>query len=172
MIYKALVLSTAVASASAIHLGLPQTWAELHEFNGGGSDDSFLQIFAKFKQIFGKTYANASTENLHYEVFAQRVKEILDFNTAGSHSYRKGITRFADMTSDMRRSYVMEGTPVADKKSKARPTVGTPVSKPLANAGDATFCDLSQFATSIKDQVNAYAYSIPTTLTSLITLHV
>lgn len=156
MIYKALVLSTAVASASAGHLGLPQTWAELHEFNGGGSDNSFLQIFAKFKQIFGKSYASASAENFHFEIFSQRVKDILDFNTAGSQSYRKGITRFADMSADMRREYVMEDTAVADQKARVRPTAGSPVSKPLANAGDATFCDLSQFATSIKDQVSSY----------------
>ena len=159
MFNKAILLS-AVALGSAEYQGLPQTWSELHQITGRAEDDSMLEIFAKFKETYGKTYATESTENFHFKIFAERVKEILDFNSYGKQTYRKGITRFADLTSDMRQSYVMAETHVTDEKPKASPNAGTPVSKPLQNAGDARFCDLSQFQTSVKDQVGRGALSL------------
>lgn len=149
------------AAASAEFSRLPQTWSELHKLNGG-EDDSLIELFAKFKEVYGKTYATTSTENFHFKIFAERVKEILDFNSAGAQSYSKGITRFADMTADMRRSYVMPETSAAYSKLKSSPNAASPRSKPLVNAGDSSFCDLSQFATSVKDQVRlAHLYVLP-----------
>lgn len=156
MLKKSALLSIA-AAASAEYAGLPQTWDELHKLNGGGGDDSLIELFVKYKETYKKTYATDSVENFHFKIFAQRVKGILDFNTAGQNTYKKGITRFADMSADMRRSYIMEETMVSRSKSNSTPQkLIVPKSKPLANAGVGTFCDLSQFATSVKDQVSEY----------------
>lgn len=41
-----------------------------------------------------------------FELFSSRVKHILDWNSE-SHSYKKGINRFTDMTDDERKKFVM-----------------------------------------------------------------
>ena len=152
MVKTGLIASVAMAVAGAEDSEMPQTWAAFR-LATSGQDQPFLNLFSRYKDVFGKYYASSAVENQHYEIFVDRVKSIFDFNDDGKR-YRKGITRFTDMTADMRRSFVMEESTVSASKKKSFPSKGDPVSKPLANAGDSSFCDLSQFATSIKDQGN------------------
>jgi hypothetical protein len=154
MLQKVSIFSLAAiaAVAAAGPESWPETWSELRA-SAEGRDESLLHLFVRFKETFGKSYATGAIENIHFQLFAERVKGIFDFNSVGKHTYRKGITRFTDMDADMRRSYVMQETAVSASKSKQL-SKDSPVSKPLANAGDSSFCDLRQFSTSVKDQAS------------------
>ena len=53
--------------------------------------------FTKFKISYGKIYATREEEDRRFNIFSNNLKKIEKHNSEG-HSWRMGITKFADLS--------------------------------------------------------------------------
>ena len=60
---------------------------------------SYKNDFEAFEQKFNKRYETPEERLNRFNIFQNNVKEIEAFNE-GSHSWKKGINQFTDMTPD------------------------------------------------------------------------
>jgi len=142
MQFNLLVLLGIVSSISALK-GFPATW---DEFKVSADAGDLKSLYKRYSSHFAKNADN-------FELFSSRVKDILDWNSE-SHSYKKGINRFTDMTDDERRKFVMPEVNAKEARAPLRTPKQASRAKTLPNVGDATTCDLRPFTTSVKDQAS------------------
>lgn len=61
---------------------------------------SYMSQFEAFELKFGKSYKDASERLSRFAIFAKNLEEIEEHNLKNGSLWRKGITKFADMTKD------------------------------------------------------------------------
>lgn len=69
-------------------------------FQNGINANSYVSQFEAFEQQFGKSYKDASERLSRFAIFSKNLQEIEQHNLKNGSSWRKGITKFADMTKE------------------------------------------------------------------------
>ncbi len=96
-------------------------------------------------------HSNDAEEARAFGIFTRRVTDNFNFNKE-NHSWKKGVTRFADMDDSERQRFVMPDRSVNLRSPKTGSTDAAPKVRTVKEAGSADSCDLRKFATSVKDQ--------------------